>query len=1120
MSHGKVLTPTLLLLGLVLVLAIPTARQCPAQASAPAAAQPAQWSKRTGPELIQALLADDTRLAAFRELARRAGEEDADILNSAEVLVCPQGEGKKPIYAVVTNWVSRARHLAARSDGFPVEKPEELFGPSAAPGVRERPLRPHGKLDRWYQMIVYGFKADGAPARHRGLLSVCQGGMVGDVNGDGFVEEADPTSYGETGFQHAQTLNISAILDTDRPVLTVLYNLGDREDWDYQLVDRDNDGVLEIEFGPIIGADGAIKSTVIFAWDKAQKRYVSPQGEEGPHFRVLRPNPDDIGWIWKETARLKAAGISFAPDPESTGKRRMPPPIRMGEDVDEADATPAPPAEPEPPAPPPPPRPYRYASLKGLTREQLRAYMGRGAEVADRPAPPSRRLPENLWTMPPKDAAVAFVDAIRPAADRARNRLAVDDRDGKKPPETCTVYYSYASPGDYMAGNIRCFLRADPVGSYFAYSRAEALGWVLRPPVDARPSYDLRRVDLGYDEARRISDVLWYLNRVRSSGGGSHSYFDGWSSADGDGAFIMSSPRGREIDLTGRIAAFWPAGRGRSYGPQDLVNLAYWLLCEAVPDRLGDRWKAQEPAPELDRRRWFAWEPGDAKENPEETAKRATAGASAQVARLIGLFSADQSRLAHYLLLDAVQVAGDFALAEYVPLLKAMQKELPAPAKPVRTAPEVEGLMHKAFEAEKTKGDSLAARDDSIKLMEEWQILRHGAVPESAKEELRQAVELALRKIDAADDLDRVSAWARSRDEGWRWALLRLKQKDRKRYAVALEWWIDHSEGEWARKFFDEIRWVDPERARVLAARVAADGPHPLTIPAYSVLDTARTITDRDKRIDALIAVALDPKSGWDQRREAVELLVPPGEPLRYPDRRIDDALAKLLDPALADEGINGTLKEACRALARRGRIEFFDRIAAALPAQNLADPYDEILSSLVLLAQSGGPEHHAKLLGIIAPELKESGRTTVHVVECAYGADLRELKSDVARVATLSPEDCESPYTSCSEPRPVTGRWHIARKVAAIWNEEDPLTRGRLLIAFGLEERRDEHGPAVRATRGNLQELAKTLPPADANLLIEFVAWCEKERVKSYKDVDPRTEFGNFVRTTFAATH
>ena len=68
-------------------------------------------------------------------------------------------------------------------------------------------------------------------------------------------------------------------------------------------VDRDRDGIAEIEFGPVMAA-GGIKPKAVFRWDKAKQTWAGPEAKPGDHFRVLAPDAGEWGRYSKDLQRL------------------------------------------------------------------------------------------------------------------------------------------------------------------------------------------------------------------------------------------------------------------------------------------------------------------------------------------------------------------------------------------------------------------------------------------------------------------------------------------------------------------------------------------------------------------------------------------------------------------------------------------------------------------------------------------------------------------------------------------------------------------------------------------------------------------------------------------------
>ena len=94
--------------------------------------------------------------------------------------------------------------------------------------------------------------------------------------------------------------------------------------------------------------------------------------------------------------------------------------------------------------------------------------------------------------------------------------------------------------------------------------------------------------------------------------------------------------------------------------------------------------------------------------------------------------------------------------------------------------------------------------------------------------------------------------------------------------------------------------------------------------------------------------------------------------------------------PTLPDH-IYFTLREACNALAMRGRVEHFDAVKNMF--QNTEDyNRQDILSPLALLALAGGPKYMAQMLPVLKPHLAATNLQLGRIVAAVWACDLREL--------------------------------------------------------------------------------------------------------------------------------
>ncbi|MHC4202972.1 MAG: hypothetical protein ACYSU0_23545, partial [Planctomycetota bacterium] len=369
---------------------------------------------------------------------------------------------------------------------------------------------------------------------------------------------------------------------------------------------------------------------------------------------------------------------------------------------------------------------------------------------------------------------------------------------------------------------------------------------------------------------------------------------------------------------------------------------------------------------------------------------------------------------------------------------------------------------------------------------------------------LRRRLGAALKKIRIAGDIEALHGAARTPGEIGRWALRVLKSRAPERYLDAVEdwiaYWLKSNSDVRARQTLALLTSESKPRALALARSIPPGEIHPLSMPVFALLSRAGELTRPGARIGVLLDIALAPASGWELRGKTIKALVPPKDPMRYADKRIDEALVRLLDPDLADETIDFTLAEACQALARRGRFEIFDRIAGRIGSNGSVDA--RILSALVMMARKDPRDCRAKLLSVARQQLTATTMDINKVLSAVCGGDLRELKGRIEELANGAPGEAEGPLARCSmeRPRKVVGRYHRARMIASLWNEEDALTRAKLAVAYNVEvcwrhcyrERDDVYFERMR------DELAAAKRPLDDGSLAElkdFLGWYERLR-------------------------
>lgn len=1029
-----------------------------------------------GQVLIQKLLNTNSCSSAFYELWRRNKPDKDDGYQSfledhydLEVIPCPQGKEKSPIYVVLYGFEGKY----SLQEDYEIPNPSQLFPRSGGQGQ-----------ERNETVAIEAFTSDGKRIEPFGGNNCLEeSAIMADINGDVFVERADHTSYYVEDVKSVDVLHICVVAPEPQHLLSVLYNWGEDE-WSYQFTDPDKDGILHVELGPKV--PGGIKPKIVYTWDKDKKAYSGPDGKTGDHFRRL-----DVveAVIFKEFERLKKAKLAFPKDPDFVDEHSTQddPWGKRGQ---------------KKPSPKDLSKPYQYASLKGLSNEDIVSYMGYGKNMSELlwESAIQTHIPTNFWTLDPKSAAFATADENRYPDHQKCFRLALDDRDGQKPPDICSISFTYVSDKSYNSIDCHYFLRVDPKRSYLACAGSWAGGMVFYNVIHDQPAFDFRLCEMPYEEARHFAQTVWWLNRVRSL---SVVPQEGipimGSTADGSGSLSIRKDDGTVVvKLNGTIWSGHVAERWRdSFTPEVCLNLNSFLIARALPNHLGDRWSRFEPKHSQD----ILARQSSAPRYEQDEMKNIETLTEA----FLDLYSPNQTTISFPIVRESARAAGGFVYTNLSSKLAQIQGQLPTTT-PKRSEAEIKAEMKQLDAIKPNDKGWRNAMTRHTALRKELMALYDDTGADDVQA-LRDSITLSQKKLQCAGDPQALQDWASSKEPGRQWALQYLKYKDRKRYVATLEWWMKNTNEAWARQAFDAIAAEDSERAKEIAKGIPPDKKGDLTVSAFAHLAEANDISDEQKRIKALIEVALDPKSGTEERGKAIELLVPPDQPLRYPTKDIDAALVKLLSPKLADDVVNFTLGCACRGLARRGKIEYFNKLEEVLKSSKDDVLYDDILGPLTQLAQCNPAKYNPRLKAILQPQMKQTNKRMTDLLMAVWSADLRELKPDLERIATSSPDDYEDERAhSCGgEVSAVEGRFHLARKILSLWNEEDTMTRCRLLLAFGFNDTFEfvEEPVPERLVRMKF-ELAKTaqiLTREQLKEVSDFLQWYQVAHLSKVND-------------------
>lgn len=1007
------------LLGVLALLAVVVALEAPWRG---AGQRPDDKMRRlhegmTGHELIRSLLDRRCMPYAHHELCRRGDNttpasfaEFEKKHRDPEVIVCPQRDGKRPIYVVLSDFLSH--HYD--DSGYMPSRPNELFA-EADDRSNRKDLR------------IEVFSADGEMLNPFENNDNVLDGIIADVNADGLVERVARLPVGGPGAQSADVLFVEIMAEKAERVLAVVYNWGSTDDWDFAVSDRDGDGILEIDLGPL--TNEGLLPRVTWHWDWLSEEWVG-SGSVGPHYRVIDPKR-----LWPEISRLSKEEVAFEKDPDAMSRQDRER-VRDG-------------LAPSPASGRAPSSAYIYESLKNLSDSEILRFMA-DPEYDDPPIAQSTKLPEDFWSLSAREAAESFAEANRSDSHKKRFQFALDSRSSAVPPAASSLSLSYTSAPCYGTVNHNLHLRVEPAGSALITAQSHepsVLGWLLHGET---AEYHFGVWEVGYEDARKISDTIWWLRRGRTWPPG-EPVGTSVSSADGTSTLQFIGPDGtRQIVVTGTSrAGTIPERWAGMYGDEDFLQCAEYLLHVALMERLDG---AESGG-------WFYHDESDEKSSvpfgdPDGFAKQ-----RALVGRILSAYTADDRLLSSPIAIEASRAAGDWLVHESDAELRRIDSFLSGLPRPDERArqEEIERLRAQTRrELGEGTPDRSAIRHMSRRLKEAVAGLfrreldvTHGLDLAACRTSLKRAVTKSLGSL-RADNAVSLAAQARTRSQAACWAMRELSRKDKEAYREALESWVEKGIGAERERAIAAFAELDSKRAEDLRRRYASEIDRDAELDSYQVVREAEVIQDETERVERLLEIAEDEDEYHAVRGVAIEALVPDDEPFLYQHEDLDEMLVRLSDIGKADMMSRGVRSAAARALARRTGCTRFDATLGRY------DPTDftggrEGFGVLTNIAMGGGAECRVKMLAYLREQFVSSALPVEDILFAAWCLEMRDVKPEIERLATSAPgvRQGELLNTWSSQPHEIEGRYDLARRIAALWNEEDRVTRSKLLIAF-----------------------------------------------------------------------
>ena len=991
-------------------------------------------------------------LAKLRDPARRDAEvsrlADCDksehTLTTYRILTANQKESRPPLHVLCASYDYTPAGGAGLHDDYAVENPAELFEQAAGPVASA--FEP--SLDPVHDSVILVFDAKGREVRPFGGNNYTNYGYYFDFDQDGVLDRADSTNYGvkEAPKHSVEVFELQSIEPTPRTLLEVVFNwhprsAPDTNDWTFTCFDENQDGFVEIAFGPESAATESEQRQFVFRRDPATGQYSAGEIPENAHIRVVQPG-ETLASI------AKSGGLAY-------------PVIRNPSDP-----------QTEGPIPPSPQAPYVFQSLKDRPDSELAAFFQGKARRDSWDGPEdsfSNRLPEDFWKSNPKQAALALAEANRTPSHRMQWKLVIDDRHGIAPPESGWLLHDWGSSGCYSYSSHLFALRfgvAEPSLIVFGYN---SIGVVGRNPWADQPAHNVRIIKLSETEARFLADTIFWLDRVRSFSlrkNESH----GFSSSTADGFATVSMipdqapPRqlaAETIWATSTISGSWDA----DYTPTVFANLAEFLIADSFPKLLGDRWNT---APEIDRHSLTT-------STEERLAPRVDADARQQLAESYSAILARHAKdpIPANALKEIAQAAGSEALTGLLPALQKLLAGLPPPVADDKEF----GALEKRFEKDHFGdpfGDDPADHKEAYKRLEELREQRK-FLPSAI---LRDPLSEAIGKLQLAQNPSELMNEAAGNGPNSRWALTLLRRIDLDAWSDLIADQFQKADAENRRQIFATLAAGSPAAAGQLTASLTPPERLNLIIEIARLHQNQKSPNAEDD-LPGLMKVLRDKNQDYARRDEAMTILAEMDLPAAMLNEFTNLLVDEIRNPQNGRYGL-GTLDSAIRALTRLpSAADHIDLITKTpdIPQNAFGAGFDAILHMT-----DGLPQRKDLLAGFILPRFEKCSGAMNDCFFKILTYELRNLATDVSGFATESPAVTDgdgADYSGGNFKTPVGQRYHIAREITALWAETDPATLARMWVFFVAA-----HPYEFDPERGNpeLRDLAakhiRTLPP------------------------------------------
>lgn len=1028
---------------------------------------------------FQALLNAETRFAEFQKIVYpntpipEPNPKQLENFHSlTQFIECPQRDGQAPLYVLLyqsfhDNWPfkpsfdstsSRELLETLRNSGsYPHEEPP--IEPTLTLQLPPNLNKTHSK--RLAKPVLAFFDNTGLEHRIFGGNNMIEEGYLFDLNNDGILEKVDTTNWGVKDGYTVKSLTVKTVEHKPRTLLNILFEwhpdkFEEEHPWSYSCQDLDGDQHFEVILGPQTEGE-QIKPVAIFSWNQDTGQYQQknlPAGQD--HFLILEGDQ-----TWEKLKNLEAP-LPYALEKQNKSETPK-------TNTDSTDTT------------SPEPKSFQPLDSATLSDEQLWKFMGSGRDhyQVERETFPETHFPENFWDLPPRDAAFALVEQNRNAKHRRKFKLFYT-KDHLPCPESGWLVSRYLSDRSYTSITQLFAIHFGVDEPQLLVITSSSQGMVGARPLTDQTGYEIRQIPLDPKLATHLAQTTWYLDQIRSNPLEKSDHFGigGLStSADGHGSIYFYGDTNRTLTEATHWTVNTISERWQSdYDREVMFNFGNWLINKQLPIKLGNQWTSGN----------FSHHNLSTPEK-EKLEPRHDPGTRQHLIEITRQLLKDQTippEFSAWLL----EMVAEVGLADLKPDLDDFTQTLPS-----LTPPE-EQL--KALE-EKFAATEEASRNDFNKQQE---LLKDPDYQELTR--LRNQCHLFPTKIfvtplaQAQENLallhDKDALAKTSRQKNWQgnWALKQLQIHHPDLYRTFLEErFLDARNLTEKNNALSTIVHQDPDTALLLAPYFTPEQWKEFSaIIAPLIYKSAPEFAP--ELLDGLLALADSGEHGFSQRITAIKNLVPPKEPLRYPDERIDQLLARLAENP-KNEQDRFVLQAVPRAVARALFLRNRHPNQWGVVMQRLSEKSDisaDGFLDLLSIHLSRGTLKKQQVLTYLEERIENNHGRLETVFEIALANNLTELKPLLEQLATPTVDFTEAETTnqatSYSEPIPGD-RFHRARHVLQIWHQEDPVQKFRTLTAFALQHPRlftvdFKHYHHWTANYKQLLALAQSLPPEE----------------------------------------